>query len=172
MILSDKTIKKFIEEKKLKIEPLYEDTIRENGVDLRIGYEILRFKKDGNIVFLNRLDNLYKKETGKHFLIAPHEHVLLTTLEYIELPNDIIGLVNLRSTFARLGLFIPPTIVDAGFKGQLTIELVGSEVPIMLDAETRFLHLVFAKTDEPVQRPYSGKYQYQVGVVGAKKDEK
>ena len=89
----------------------------------------------------------------------------MTTLEYLELPNDAIAFVNLRSTYARLGLTIPPTIVDAGFRGQLTIEVVGSEFPIKLKSGERFLHLIFAKTLTPVEKPYRGKYQGQQEVT-------
>lgn len=158
MILSDRDIKRYLNSKKLVIEPLSEDTIRENGVDLRIGNEIVRISQD------------MKKEVGQEFIIYPNEHVLLVTKEYIKLSNDIIGFCNLRSTFARKGLLIPPTIVDAGFEGQLTIELVGSSVPVKITAGERFLHLVFAKTLSPVEKPYRGKYQGQRGVTLAKED--
>ncbi len=82
-----------------------------------------------------------------------------------ELINDVMAFVNLRSTYARLGLSIPPTIVDAGFKGQLTIEVVGSEFPIKLESGERFLHLIFARTLTPVEKPYNGKYQKQKEVT-------
>jgi dCTP deaminase len=161
MILSDKDIKEYIKSQKLLIEPLQLDTIRENGVDLRIGSEIIRIKRNGT----------YEKEYGDKFVIYENQHVLLTTKEKIKMPNDLIAFCNLRSTFARLGFIIPPTIVDAGFQGQLTIELVGSSYPITIKEDERFLHLVFARTLSPVERPYSGKYQDQKGVTLAKRDE-
>ncbi|CAQ58452.1 dCTP deaminase [Stygiolobus rod-shaped virus] len=168
MVLSHQTIKKFVKQRKIIINPFFDDTVRENGIDLRLGNEILRFKQKLNIKSIDNLQNLYEKESGEHFVIYPNEHVLLTTLEYIKLPSDIMAFVNLRSTFARLGMMIPPTIVDAGFEGQLTIELINGPVPFLLDVGTRFLHLVFEKLDEPTQVPYQGKYQYQVGVTGVK----
>ena len=169
MIFSDRDLKYYLEKGWIKIEPLREDTIRENGVDLRIGNEIARFKK--NRIFdpdKDSIDDFIEKEVGNEFIINPHEHALLTTEEYVKLPNDVMAFVNLRSTFARLGLFIPPTIVDAGFEGQLTIELVGSEFPIKLKYGMRFIHLIFAKTLTPVEKPYNGKYQKQMGVTPAK----
>ncbi|MEM4769207.1 MAG: dCTP deaminase, partial [Saccharolobus sp.] len=42
MIFSDRDLKYYLEKGWIKIEPLREDTIRENGVDLRIGNEIVR----------------------------------------------------------------------------------------------------------------------------------
>ncbi|TRM73779.1 dCTP deaminase, partial [Sulfolobus sp. E5] len=139
----------------------------ENGVDLRVGNEIARFKKMDKPFNIDddNISQLFVKETGEEFIINPHEHVLLVTEEYVKLPNDIMAFVNLRSSFARLGLFIPPTIVDAGFEGQLTIEVVGSEIPIKMKKSVRFLHLIFARTLTPVENPYQGKYQKQRGVT-------
>lgn len=166
MILGDRDLKYYLEKGWIKIMPLREDSVRENGVDLRIGEEIARLKKTDKVFdSSSKIDDFYKIERGKEFIVEPYEHVLLTTEEYISLPNDVMAFVNLRSSFARLGLFIPPTIVDAGFQGQLTIELIGSAFPVKLKAGERFIHLIFARTLTPVEHPYSGKYQNQKGVT-------
>ncbi len=143
-----------------------EDSVRENGIDMRVGEEIARFKNT-SITFEEGLnpDEFFIKERGNEFVIGPNEHVLLVTEEYLRLPQDIMAFVNMRSSFARLGLLVPPTIVDAGFEGQLTIEVMGSGFPIKIKRGTRFLHLIFAKTLTPVEKPYSGKYQGQRGVT-------
>ncbi|MCY0868834.1 MAG: dCTP deaminase [Desulfurococcus sp.] len=175
MILSDWDIRVYIEKKLLVINPLLEDTIRENGVDLRFGNEFCRFKKTNTVVDTLRssVDDVLEcfKVGGEGFVVNPLEHVLTTTLEYVEFPSDLVGLVNLRSTFARYGLYIPPTVIDAGFKGNITIELVGSTIPVKVYPGQRFLHLILARTSSPVYRPYSGKYQGQTGVTPPKPDE-
>jgi dCTP deaminase len=166
MILGDRDLKYYLEKGWIIIDPLKEDTIRENGVDLRVGGEIARFINTDKVFDPDNPDySFFQIEKGDEFIIHPYEHVLLVTEEYIKLPNDIMAFVNLRSSFARLGLFIPPTIVDAGFEGQLTIEVVGSSFPVKLKRGTRFLHLIFARTLTPVEHPYKGKYQRQTGVT-------
>ncbi|MEM0379838.1 MAG: dCTP deaminase [Desulfurococcaceae archaeon] len=176
MILSDWDIRVYIEKKMLIINPLFQDTIRENGVDLRFGYQFCRFKQLNNIIVdtsnteLTDILECVEVDDSEGFTIKPGEHVLSTTLEYVELPVDLVGFVNLRSTFARYGLYIPPTIVDAGFKGELTIEIIGSNVPVKVYPKQRFLHVIFAKTTSPVYKPYGGKYQGQKGVTPPKPD--
>ncbi len=175
MILSDWDIKVYINKGLLVIKPLYNDTIRENGVDLRFGRHFCRFKKNREIIVDSNSPNpnefLECVEVGEEgFTINPLEHVLATTEEWVELPHDIVGFVNLRSTFARLGLYLPPTIIDAGFKGQITIEIIGSSLPVKVYPGQRFLHVIFARTSSPVWRPYKGKYQGQVGVTPPKPD--
>jgi len=166
MILSDRDLKYYLEKQWIKIVPFSEEIVRENGVDLRIGSQFARLKKT-NKVFEHddNIEDFYEIINSNEIVVYPHEHLLMTTLEYIELPNDIMAFVNLRSTYARLGISIPPTIVDAGFKGELTIEVIGSEFPVKLESGQRFLHLIFARTLSPVENPYHGKYQKQNGVT-------
>jgi len=79
-----------------------------------------------------------------------------------KMPPDLIGFCNLRSTWARQGLFIPPTVVDPGFEGQLVIEIVNlSGTGIMLWERERFLHLILADCSGAL--PYTGQYQGQRG---------
>lgn len=174
MILGDRDLKYYVERKYIEITPLYDDSIRENGVDLRVGGEIARFKATEKVFDPSSAETsqFYDMEEGDSFIIRPKEHVLLTTEEYIRLPSDVMAFVNLRSTFARAGLFVPPTIVDAGFEGQLTIEVLGSEFPVMLKRGTRFLHLIFSRTLTPVEKPYNSRYQGQRGVTLPKGERK
>lgn len=166
LILSDRDIRIYIDDGELIIHPLYKDTIRENGVDLRIGGHIGRLKKFSEVFDPEEDDpsEFIKLEEGSSFIIYPNEHVLLHTIEYVKMPNDIMAFVNLRSSLARIGLTLPPTIVDASFKGQLTIELVGGNFPIKLYKGNRFLHLIFGKLTSPSENPYKGKYQGQRGI--------
>ncbi len=106
----------------------------------------------------------YECGEADEIIVPPREHVLLHTLEYVRLPSDLAGLVNLRSTWARTGIYIPATVVDAGFEGQLTIEVVGSAFPVKLYPGDRFLHLVLVKLQTPANKPYRGDYKGQRGV--------
>ena len=166
MILGDRDLKYYLEKGWIKIVPFSDEIVRENGIDLRIGTNFAKLKKTERVFEVGEnVEDFYEKIDTNEIIIYPHEHLLMTTLEYLELPNDVMAFVNLRSTFARLGISIPPTIVDAGFKGELTIEVVGSEFPIKLESGQRFLHLIFARTLTPVEKPYSGKYQNQKEVT-------
>jgi dCTP deaminase len=96
------------------------------------------------------------------------------TREFITMPNDLMAFVELRSTWARKGFMIPPTIVDAGFKGTLTIEIVWFRRKQQVDhmvppVGERFIHLIFAKTLTSAD-PYDGKYQGQIDITHAKDD--
>lgn len=169
MILSDFDLMNYIRSGRLVIEPFSESIVRENGVDLRLGDEVARLTPsdiplDTNDAGID-LTAYFKVERGDSFIIKPYEKVLLTTLERVRLPNDVMAFVELRSSFARLGLTLPPTIIDAGFEGNITLEVEGSAFPIRLYKGQRFAHVIFAKTLNPVDRPYKGRYQGQEGVT-------
>jgi len=171
MILSDKTIKELIEKGKLKVEPFSEELVQCSSLDLRLGYQIARYRaKD----FLDVKNPSWEIELetidGNGFFIQPKEFVLATTLEYIKLPPDLTAFVEGRSSLGRLGLFIENAgWVDAGFEGQLTLELYNAnKYPIKLYPEMRICQLVFAKLDREPLKPYRGKYQGQRGVVASR----
>lgn len=170
MILSDFDLKNYVKSQRISIDPFDEDIIRENGLDLRLGDEICELIESSEEIFdpytFNEQDlpKFYKCWKSSEFVIKPYRRYLLTTLEYIKVPPELMAFVELRSTFARMGLSIPPTIIDGGFEGQITIELHGSSFPIKLRHKTRFLHIVFSRVTSPIERPYSGSYQGQHGV--------
>ena len=169
MILSDFDLTSYIRSGRLVIEPFSEEIIRENGIDLRLGNQIARLRDTDEVLDTRNpeadLSSFYVIEEGETFIINPREKVLLTSLEYIKLPNDLMAFVELRSSFARLGLLMPPTIIDAGFEGTVTLEIQGSSFPIKLYRGQRFAHVIFSKTLNPVSKPYKGKYQGQQGVT-------
>ncbi len=168
-VLSNVDIEENISIGKLKIQGMNKDTIRENGLDLTISeiYAIENPDYQNRFVDLHDQDpNRFKKidttNSGRFIIIYSHSFVLLSTKEYIELPSDIVGFCAIRSTIARSGLMIPMTIVDAGFKGTLTIEIFNaSKKDIILYAGDRFLHVILEYTKTPCDKPYNGSYQNQ-----------
>ncbi|MEM3827473.1 MAG: dCTP deaminase [Candidatus Micrarchaeaceae archaeon] len=171
MILSDFDIKNMIKGKRLVIRPLYSDTVRQNGVDLRLAGEIAhhRVQKPDLVIDPSspeHVKNIYTIEKRvKEMVLAPHEQVLLSTIEYISVPKDIAGFVELRSTWARHGLSMPPTIIDAGFNGTVTLEVINNApYKLLLKPRQRFAHVVFIKTDNAASSGYRGHYSNQRGI--------
>jgi len=177
MALSNDDILNYINNKKLIIRPFEQKILTGNGVDLRLGNEIARLIPTGSNdeIFNSRNENVRKWYQIEHchdsFIIYPRECLLCHTLEYLKLPNDLIGFCQLRSTFARMGLLMPPTIIDAGFEGQLTIELIGSVFPIKLYIGQKIIHVTFFKLITPSTLPYKGKYLGQVKITLPKLEE-
>ena len=170
MILTHDEIYKLIKNGRLFVDPLYPDSVRENGLDLRIGGEYAIYAYEGAVVKPCELEDtrhLFRIVKADEVVIPPRNFVLLTTEEYIKMPDDVVGLATLRSTLARFGLVIPITTIDTGFEGNITIEVVNeSPNTIVLKRGMRFLHLILVKTEGRAK--YAGYYQGQRGVTPPK----
>lgn len=127
-----------------------EESIRENGYDLRIANLMVLYDDD--------VKELQYDEQGYYYL-APNGFYLALSVEEINMPDDVAALMTLRSTFARYGFIIPPTVIDAGYKGNITIAIHAPPRPFRLKKGERFIHLIFYKLTERTSMPYSGKYQ-------------
>ncbi|MBQ8831310.1 MAG: dCTP deaminase [Oscillospiraceae bacterium] len=170
MILSDKTIKKMLEEKTLVVTPVTEDQIQPASVDIRLGktFSVVEDSSTGIITMENEIG--YKRIETDTYLLLPGQFVLATTMEYFELPDDLTAFVEGRSSLGRMGLFIQNAgWVDPGFKGEITLELYNANrCAIELKAGRRVGQLVFAKMDDAAENPYNGKYQGQTGATGSR----
>ena len=170
MILSDKSILKMLREGSLRISPVQEEQIQPASVDIRLGntFSIVEDSPTG-ILTLNE-EIRYKTITTDRYLLLPGQFVLATTMETIQLPNDLTAFVEGRSSLGRLGLFIQNAgWVDPGFAGEITLELFNANrCAIELCAGRRVGQLVFARMDCPALHPYSRKYQNQKGATGSR----
>ena len=170
MILSDKTIKKMVENKELIISPLEEVQIQPASVDVRLGntFSIIEDSPTGIITLEQELN--YKTIEAERYILLPGQFVLATTMEYFELPNNLTAFVEGRSSLGRLGLFIQNAgWVDPGFKGEITLELFNANrCAIELRPGRRIGQMVFAKMDDTALNPYNGKYQGQRGATGSR----
>lgn len=174
MILSDFDLRSYISSGRLYIDPYDPSIVRENGLDLRLGSgycELLESEVVLDPYSYTDLSTFYRCGEAEEIILKPWGRYLLHTLEYIRLPPELVGFVELRSTLARIGLLIPPTIIDGGFEGELTIEVQAPPFPLKLRKGTRFLHLILSKVSSPIEKPYRGEYQGQRGVRLPKKLE-
>jgi len=166
MILSDRDIKKYLEEGKITIDPLQsiERQVQPSSVDLRIGNEFKIFKvmqkpyidpKDPE-----DLDSYMESmhiENDKSFIIHPNEFALATTYEVVKVPDDLVARVEGRSSMGRLGITMHVTAgyIDPGFEGKITLEISNiGKMPVALYPGQRGCQIVFETMTSPAERPY------------------
>lgn len=166
--------------KRLVITPIinHETQITHGSIDLRLGTEFIIAKRtkyhlldplqeDIGSRIEQYQDKIYIGYKGK-FILQPRQFVLGSTLEYIKLPNDLLGYVIGRSSWGRVGLIIATaTMVGPGFAGSLTLELVNlGEADLALYPGTRIAQLVLHTLDQE-DTGYIGKPDSKyIGAVG------
>lgn len=110
------------------------------------------------------------RSTTRDKIIKPGEFILASTIERFTMPNYVAGIVHDKSTWARRGLAVQNTVIEAGWSGWLTLELTNhSQTPICIKRGVGIAQVVFHVLDEPTELPYKGKYDNQArGPVGPK----
>jgi dCTP deaminase len=96
-------------------------------------------------------------KADESFVIHPGEFCLGRTLEWVELPDDIVARIEGKSSIGRLGLIVHATagFCDPGWKGTLTLELNNlTRIPIKLYPGLPIAQLSFMALDRPAIRPY------------------
>ena len=161
MALSDVDIKRMLKEGGLKIEPLSMDQIGPASVDLTLSDEWYLFKESfvGRKVDLKKTGfrKVQKKIKAKTMTLKPGGICLGKTLEKITLPLDIMGRLEGRSRYARMGLVVHITsaLVQPGSDNHQVLEIVNlAPFPIKLRAGMRISQVVFQKMDSKTTRPY------------------
>jgi dCTP deaminase len=87
---------------------------------------------------------------------------LASVIEHIAMPNDVLGVIHDKSTWARLGLAVQNTVIEPGWQGYLTIELTNhSDRQIVISEGMPICQVIFHQLDQPTIQPYKGKYQDQ-----------
>lgn len=107
----------------------------------------------------------YDLRTDRDLELWPGRSVRADAIEYIRMPDDLIGLLFSKSTWARVHVEQAGTIIDPGFEGVLRLEINmhhGHEV-IRIPAGTGIVQVLFGELLAPTEQPYRGKY-YKQGV--------
>ncbi len=118
---------------------------------------------------LSNLTELITMDDTNPFILHPDEFVLAVTRERVEVPADLVGRLDGKSSLGRLGLIVHSTagFVDPGFKGRLTLELRNiSNLPITLYFDMPVSQISFVRLTTPADKPYGSegsKYQGQEG---------
>jgi len=176
VILSDRTIREELDAGRIVIDPLLPKSIQPSSVVLHIDryFRVFRNHTMGHIDVkknLEELTELVEIAEEDTFMLHPGEFVLGSTLERVSLPTDLVARLEGKSSLGRLGLLIHSTagFVDAGWDGQLTLELSNvANLPITLYPGMKIGQISFIRMTTPADVPYGSaevgaKYQGQRG---------
>ncbi|MEQ8841665.1 MAG: dCTP deaminase [Acidimicrobiales bacterium] len=176
MILSDRSIREHLESGSIVIDPLDPKGLQPSSVDLRLDrwFRVFRNHTMSHIdvkTNLEELTQLVEVDEDEAFILHPGEFVLGSTLERVAVPHDLVARLEGKSSLGRLGLLIHSTagFVDAGFDGQLTLELSNvASLPITLYPNMKIGQISFQQMTTPAEVPYGSgalgsKYKHQRG---------
>ena len=173
MVLSDTTIRAEVEAGRIVFDPFDPTLVQPSSVDVRVDrkFRVFNNARYPYIDVRQPMEDLTSlvEVDEEPFILHPGEFVLGQTLERVKLPDDIVARLEGKSSLGRLGLLIHSTagFVDAGFEGNLTLELSNvANLPITIYHQMPIGQISFMRMDAPVSRPYGSnetgsKYQGQ-----------
>lgn len=149
--LSDRDIKALVQKKMLISEHFEEKNMTPNGYDLTVGE-----------IKVNS-DSITAEAT-----VPGTSRFLVSSREFMNMPDDIIGMIWIRSSYARKGVLGSFGLVDAGFRGNLTLTFYNSSAePIQIISGDRIAQIVFIRLESSADQSYSersGNYQNSRGI--------
>jgi dCTP deaminase len=144
-----------LESGSLKIGSFKEGNLTPNGYDVTVS-EVWVPSTDSRT-----RDGVARVPGGAWFTVG--------TLEYLELPPDLVGEIWMRTSWVRKGILSSFGRIDAGFHGNLTFSAINaSQSPVDLAVGDRFAQVVFEEMRSPPLKTYSersGNYHGQRGIT-------
>jgi dCTP deaminase len=179
MVLSDRDLRSALESKQIVITPFpdFSTQLGSCSIDLRLGNKFRVFEYS-RYAFIDP----FKKEIGAEvtreivvadrepFIIHPGDFVLGVTVEHIEVPDNLTGRLEGRSSIGRLGIIIHSTAanIECGFRGNITLEIANmGKLPVALYPGMRICSVSFEQLSSPAETPYyKKKHAKYVGQKG------
>jgi len=190
-VLSDKQIERLV-----KIEPFERSAKRPGrisfgvssyGYDVRVGTRFKVFTSatrsgDAAVVdpksfsddMMVEVDVAGRPADKQYVIIPPNSFALCETVEYLEIPRDLVAICVGKSTYARCGLIVNVTPLEPEWRGKVTLEISNTTpLPAKIYANEGIAQMVFLKADRVCAVSYAdkgGKYQDQGGLTLPKVD--
>ena len=178
MILSDRDIRRSLADGRIKIEPM-PDLATQLGsvsVDFRLGRTFMVFEHSRHSFIdprqpqsIGEAMRTIEVAGDEPFIMQPGDFALASTVESLELPDDLLGRLEGRSSIARLGITVHSTaaVFEPGWVGTATMELSNlGRMAVALYPGMRVCSFSFETVSSPVQVPYrikrNNKYAGQI----------
>ncbi len=157
------------------------------GYDVRVGSRFKIFTpttRSGDIAVVDPksfsddmmvdIDVASRAPDKQYVIIPPNSFALCETVEYLEIPRDILVICVGKSTYARCGLIVNVTPLEPEWRGKVTLEISNTTpLPARVYANEGVAQLIFLKADQVCRVSYAdkgGKYQDQGGLTLPKVD--
>ena len=153
-------------DKLLEMFPNFEDCIKENGLDLKIGKVEHTTNKGNKLIgcingekHLPKTYEIQPDSTTGNYKFYPHNYYSIIVDRPIKIPEGYCQFYFIRSTFARCGLILTDAVGDNGFEGTLRIGIYnGSNLTVTAGPNEAIIQAVTIKNDGNALT-YDGDYK-------------
>lgn len=169
MILSDRHIRAALDAGRIKIDPApdLDKQLGSVSVDFRLGRTFMVFEHSRHSFIdprqpqsIGEAMRTIEVDGEDPFIMQPGDFALASTIESLELPDDLLGRLEGRSSIARLGITVHSTaaVFEPGWVGTATMELSNlGRMAVALYPGMRICAFSFEEVSSPVAVPYRTK---------------
>lgn len=170
----------WIIERDVKIEPFAPQQHRPGvisygvtsyGYDVRVGRSFKVFTNVyGSTVDPKKFDpKSFVDIEADECVIPPNSFALAETVEYFDVPRDMLVICLGKSTYARCGIIVNVTPLEPEWRGRVTIEISNTTpLPAKIYANEGIAQMLFFRAEGVCRTSYAdkkGKYQDQKGLT-------
>ncbi len=144
------------------------------GYDIRLSEEFKLFNPPADFVIdpKDMQESLFRHIKANVCTIAANSFLLGRSWEYFKIPDNVLGIVVGKSTYARCGILVNVTPLEPGWEGFLTISITNTApCPVKIYAKEGIAQVIFFAAPERCGVSYrdkKGKYQGQKDITIAK----
>src|SRR5580704_7783662 len=141
------------------------------GYDVRVGrhFKVFTNVRCAVVDPKNFDPNSFVDIEADHCLIPPNSFALAETVEYLEIPRDVIAICVGKSTYARCGIIVNVTPLEPEWRGKITLEISNTTpLPAKIYSGEGIAQILFLRAESPCRISYAdkkGKYQDQKGLT-------
>lgn len=166
MALSDRDIERYLAEGRIKLTPAPDlsTQLGSCSIDCRLGNTFRVFEHSRQAYIDPRqqssIDEAMRKivvPDGDAFIMQPGDFALASTVEVLELPDDLLARLEGRSSLGRLGIIVHSTaaVFEPGWRGSATMELGNlGRMAVALYPGMRVCSFTFEPLSSPARVPY------------------
>jgi dCTP deaminase len=169
MILADREIMQALEDGRIKISPPpnFDEQLGSCSIDFHLGHTFMVFEHSQFSYIdprhpqsIGEAMRTIEVKEGDAFIMQAGDFALASTMESLELPDDLLGRLEGRSSIARLGITVHSTaaVFEPGWIGTATMELSNlGRMAVALYPGMRICSFTFEQLTSSVLTPYRKK---------------
>ena len=144
------------------------------GYDIRLASEFKIFNPPPGLIVDPKdvAEDHFRYVEADTVEIPANSYLLAKSLEYFKMPDQVLGVVVGKSTYARCGILVNVTPLEPGWEGFLTISISNTTpCPVKVYAQEGIAQILFFESDQACSVSYrdkKGKYQGQQDITLSK----
>jgi dCTP deaminase len=141
------------------------------GYDIRLADEFKLFSPPCDFIVDPKdiRENVFRFIKQNVCTVGANSFVLAKSIEYFKIPDNVLGIVVGKSTYARCGILVNVTPLEPGWEGFLTISISNTAPrPVRIYAHEGIAQILFFASEHKCMISYrdkKGKYQGQKGIT-------